>query len=86
MREREIMGYYVSFKIVDTFRCESKSLKVHGWLMELQRLAIRWSIGCVNPASWLPLAVGARVHATYSPPYGRPALHLHRVSPVAICG
>ena len=32
----------------------------------LQRWAIRYGLGCVNPASWLPLAEGhdARVPAT----------------------
>ena len=30
--------------------------------MELMYAVIReeWSLGCVNPASWLPLAAGAR--------------------------
>ena len=27
-------------------------------------LGKEWSLGCVNPASWLPLARGGRVHAT----------------------
>ena len=28
-------------------------------ILHIQRLAIRWALGCVNPASWLPLAAGA---------------------------
>ena len=28
------------------------------------RLKERWALGCVNPASWLPLAAVGRVHAT----------------------
>ena len=29
-----------------------------GFLTDIQRSAKRWALGCVNPASWLPLAAG----------------------------
>ena len=28
---------------------------------DIQRWAIRWALGCVNPVSWLPLAAGREV-------------------------
>ena len=42
--------------------CE-KVLPGCAWLMlnkHVQRWDIRWALGCVNPASWLPLAVSSR--------------------------
>ena len=39
------------------------------WVLEcIQGSAIRWALGCVNPASWFPLAVGGK--------FTQPRVHL----------
>ena len=60
VRAEEIMGSNSIGNIWLQFWLEKwlDSATFHG-----QGSTKRWTLGCVNPASWLPLAVG-RVHAT----------------------
>ena len=38
--------------------CKNLPFQYKNQNIQIQRWAIRWSLGCVNPASWLPLATG----------------------------
>ena len=58
---KRMMASLPPLSFSDTF-CRRTSRTVLS--AEVQGWAKKWSLGCVNPDSWLPLATGGRVHAT----------------------